>query len=140
MFRFVSQDFKKYALLHKTNMDYHEAMRMLEHRGEVKTAKELFQMIGHMDVDKNHRISFTELCCAYYHKSYEELFTFTDEDARRRALDEAMLAGEEAAKAEEEIEKARKQKELQAQLRAAALERESKLVRYTCSFSCWRLI
>lgn len=42
-------------------------------------------------------------------------------------MEEARIFGEEAAKAELEIEKAQQQKELQAQLRAAALERESKL-------------
>jgi translation initiation factor RLI1 len=103
---------------------------LFEHRGTVKTAKELFEFIKDVDSDKNHRISFVEFCCAYYQKSYDELFTFVDEEQRQRALEEAMRLGEEAKKAEMEIERARKQKELQAQLRAAALERESKLVSF----------
>ncbi len=99
----------------------------LEHRGTVKTATELRTMVGDMDKDKNHLLSFVEWCCAYYGKSYEDLNNFVDEEARERAMEEAMRAGEEAKKAEEEIERAKAQKELQASLRAAALERESKL-------------
>jgi predicted Rossmann-fold nucleotide-binding protein len=101
---------------------------LFEFRGTVKTAKELFEMFKGMDANKNNRISFVELCCAYFNKSYDELFTFVDEEARHRAMEEAARLGEEAKKAEEEIERAKTQKELQAQLRAAALERESKLV------------
>ncbi len=92
------------------------------------TAKELIEWVGVTDRDHNNRITFVEWCCASFQKSYDELFTFVDEAARERALEEAMRFGEEARKAEEEIERAQKQKELQAQLRAAALERESKLV------------
>ena len=48
----------------------------------------------------------------------------------------AMKAGEEAKQAEEAIKRAEQQKELQASLRAAALERESKLVcNIWCEFS-----
>jgi hypothetical protein len=102
-------------------------MMLLEHRGTVKTAKELMEMCGDMDKDKNHRITFVEWCCAMFHKNYDELFNFVDEEARERAMEEAMRFGEEAKQAEEEIARANRQKELQAQLRAAALERESKL-------------
>jgi hypothetical protein len=110
-------------------------MRLLEHRGSVKTAKELMEMVGDMDRDKNLRVSFIEWCCAYYQKSYDELFNFVDEDARRLAVEAAMQFGEAARNAELEIEQAKKRKELQAQLRAAALERESKLVSFTFLFS-----
>lgn len=109
-------------------MDYHEALVLLERRGTVKTAKELMDWVGGVDRDKNNLISFVEWCCAFYNKSYDELFTFVDEEAKQRALEEARIFGEEARKAELEIERAKQQKELQAQLRAAALERESKLV------------
>lgn len=128
-FVFFGQDFTKFDGSNTGELDYHETMRLLEYRGTVKTAKELFDWVGSMDSDHNLRISFVELCCAYYSKSYDELFTFTDEDARQRALEEARHLAEEAKKAEAEIERARQQKEFQAQLRAAAIERESKLVR-----------
>lgn len=103
-------------------------MRLLEHRGSAKTAKELFDMVGDMDRDKNLQVSFIEWCCAFYQKSYDELFNFADEDARRMAIEAAMSFGEAARNAELEIEQANKRKELQAQLRAAAIEREMKLV------------
>ncbi|RYG94732.1 hypothetical protein EON65_57035 [archaeon] len=112
----------------KGMLDYHETMMLLEHRGTVRTAKELMDLVGEMDKDKNLKVSFIELCCALFQKSYDDLFTFVDEEAHARAMEEARVFGEEARKAEEEIERARQAKELQAQLRAAALERESKLV------------
>jgi len=87
-------------------------------------------MVGDMDRDNNLHVTFTEWCCAYYQKSYDELFNFVDEDARRLAFDAAMKFGETARIAELEIERAKQLKELQAQLRAAALERESKLVSF----------
>lgn len=109
------------------------------------TAKELMDWVGATDRDHNNRITFVEWCCACFQKSYDELFTFVDEEARERAMEEAMRFGEEARKAEEEIERAQRQKELQAQLRAAALERESKLVillqrREHCPASCVFLV
>lgn len=124
----ILQDFKRHDLGNKGELDYHEAMMLLEHRGSAMTAKELIDWVGATDRDHNNRITFVEWCCASFQKSYDELFTFVDEEARERAMEEAMRFGEEARKAEEEIERAQRQKELQAQLRAAALERESKLV------------
>jgi hypothetical protein len=103
-------------------------MMFLEHRGNVKTATELRGMVSEMDKNNNHRMSFVEWCCAYYSKSYEELNNFVDEEAREIAMAEAMKAGEEAKAAEEEIAQANARKELQASLRAAAIEKESKLV------------
>lgn len=103
-------------------------MMLLEYRNTVKTATELRAMVADMDKDNNKRLSFLEWCCAHYGKSYDELDNFVDEEARERAMAEAMAAGEEAKRAEEEIERAKQQKELQASLRAAALERESKMV------------
>lgn len=101
---------------------------LLERRGTVKTAKELMDMCNEMDKDKNLHITFIEFCCAIYQKSYDELFTFVDEEARQKAMEDVKIFGEEAKKVEEEIQRAIRAKELQAQLRAAALERESKLV------------
>jgi len=121
------KDFKRHDIGNKGELDYHEAMMMLERRGEVKTAKELMDMVGDMDKNKDHRITFIEWCCALYKKSYDDLFYFVDEEAKQRAMAEAMRFGEEAKAAEEAIARAERQKELQAQLRAAALERESKL-------------
>lgn len=100
----------------------------MERRGSIHSAAELRQMVVDMDKDKNHRISFLELCCAIYHKSWEDLNNFVDENARERAMAAAIRASEEARKAEERIEEARRAEELAAQIRAAALEREASLV------------
>lgn len=121
------QEFKRSDIGGKGELDYHECMMLLERRGTVMTAKELMDMCADMDKDKNLQITFIELLCGLYQKSYDELFNFIDEEARIRAMEDARKFGEEAAAAEEEIERAKKAKELQAQLRAAALERESKL-------------
>lgn len=122
------QEFKKSDIGNKNELDYHECMMLLERRGTVMTAKQLMDMCNEMDKDKNLHITFIELCCGLFQKSYDELFNFVDEEARLRAMEEARQFAEDAKAAEEEIEKARRAKELQAQLRAAALERESKLV------------
>lgn len=107
-------------------------MMLLEHRGEVKTATELRQMVGDMDKDHNHKLSFIEWLCAHFHKNFEDLNNFVDQAARDKAMEEAMKYGEEARAAEEEIQKAAELKEVEAQLRAAQLEEESKLVSLRC--------
>ena len=108
---------------------------MFERRGSIKTARELRQLVMAMDQNSNHRLSLLEWLCAHFGKSYADLNDFVDEEARAKALEEAMNAGEEAKKAEEEIRAAEAKKELQASLRAAALERESKLVSMPVSAS-----
>lgn len=65
------QDFIRHDIGRKGQLDEHEAMMLLEHRGIVKTAKELRAMMSTMDVDKNHRLSFVEWCCAIFERSYE---------------------------------------------------------------------
>ena len=119
--------FKKLDVNNKGELDEHEAMMMFERRGSIKTARELRQLVMVMDQNSNHKLSLLEWLCAHFGKSFADLNDFVDQEARERALVEAMKAGEEAKKAEEEIQRAEAQKELQASLRAAALERESKL-------------
>jgi hypothetical protein len=118
----------------KGELDEHEAMMMFERRGSIKTARELRQLVMAMDQNSNHKLSLLEWLCAHFGKSYADLNDFVDEEARARAMEEAMRAGEEAKRAEEEIARAAQQKELQASLRAAALERESKLVIHLICF------
>lgn len=100
---------------------------LLEHRGMTMTASEIRRSIEEMDSDHNHMIAFVEWCCAYFHKSYEELNDFADEDARATALAAAMKAGEDAKKAEEAIIAAKLAAEEAARVRAEELEAESKL-------------
>lgn len=102
-------------------------MMLLEYRGVVKTGKEIMDLVKSMDQDGNHRINFLEFCCAFYEKSYDGMFIFVDEEARERAMEEVRNLAEEARRAQEQIELAKRQKELQAQIRAEAIERESKL-------------
>lgn len=102
---------------------------MFEKRGSVKTATEIRSIVEAMDINKDHKLNFVEWCCAYFKKDFAELNNFVDETARESAIKEAMIFGAQAKQVEEEIEKARLNKEVQAQLRAAAIERESKLVR-----------
>lgn len=85
-----------------------------------------------MDKDHNHKLSFIEWLCAHFHKNFEDLNNFVDQAARDKAMEEAMKYGEEARAAEEEIQKAAELKEVEAQLRAAQLEEESKLVSLRC--------
>lgn len=79
----VWQEFKKFDLTHTGELDEHEAMMLLEHRGETKTVKELRAMVKDMDADGNHQLSFIELCCAVYDKPYAALNDFADEGARQ---------------------------------------------------------
>eukprot|EP01032_Pedospumella_encystans_P019571 gene19571-22250_t len=125
--RKMYNQFKKLDVTGRGELEEHEAMRMFEKRGSIKTARELRQLVVAMDQNSNHRLSLLEWLCAHFGKSYADLNDFVDEDARARALEEAMKAGEEAKAAEEAIKRAEQQKELQASLRAAALERESKM-------------
>jgi len=104
-----------------------EAAMMFEKRGSVKTATEIRSIVEAMDTNKDHKLNFVEWCCAYFKKDFAELNNFVDETARESAIKEAMIFGKQAKQVEEEIEKARLNKEVQAQLRAAAIERESKL-------------
>ncbi len=92
------------------------------------TATELREFISAMDTDSNKLISFIELSCAMYKKDISELSNFVDEEARQRAINEAMRASQQKREAEEQIKKAQEAQEMAAQIRAAALERESKLV------------
>ena len=132
---FLFQQFKKLDVHGRGELEENEAMMMFERRGSIKTARELRQLVMAMDQNSNHRLSLLEWLCAHFGKSYADLNDFVDEEARAKALEEAMNAGEEAKKAEEEIRAAEAKKELQASLRAAALERESKLVSMPVSAS-----
>jgi len=93
------------------------------------TATELREFVKELDADKNKLISFIELCCGCFKKDIGELNNFVDEEARARALEEAMRASLTKRQAEEEIQRAKEKAERDAAIRAAALERESKLVR-----------
>jgi hypothetical protein len=123
------KDFRRYDFGHKGGLDYYELMLLMEHRGCVMTATEIMGMVGNEYHDSSTRLSFIEWLCAYYLKDFQDMFVYVDEASRQAALAEAMKYTEEARRLEEEIEKARQLREMRASIRAAALERESKLVR-----------
>jgi len=125
----LSQQFVKFDPNLTGEISERTAAMMFEKRGSVKTATEIRSIVEAMNINKDHNLSFVEWCCAYFKKDFAELNNFVDEAARDAAIKEAMKFGMEAKQVEEEIEKAKLNKEVQAQLRAAAIERESKLVR-----------
>lgn len=120
--QFIKADKEK-----KGELDEVTAMQMFERRGSIKRAQELRSLISAMDQNHNNKLSLLEWCCAHFRKPFEELNTFVDEEAKAKAVEEAMKWAKETEEAQKRIEEAEKQKELQAQLRAAAIERESKL-------------
>lgn len=119
---FIQKDSK-----HIGEIDEFSCLYILEHRGMTKTATELRQLVAEMDQDKNKLISFIELCCGIFQKPIGEINNFVDEEARTRAITAAMEASKLKRDAETEIARAKEAAELAAQIRAAAIERESKL-------------
>lgn len=123
----MEKDFIKHNKTGTGELNEHEALRLFEDRGLVKTVREMRDMFVNIDYDGNHMISFIEWCCAWFDKDYEELNDFSDEEARLAALEEAKAAGMEAEKVLGDIEIARKKKEDEAAARALEIENESKL-------------
>jgi hypothetical protein len=120
-------DFKKHDLQKRHLLDEHEAMMLLEHRGETKTVAELRQMVKEFDANNDHLLSFLELFCGLYGKKVEDFNDFATEEERQAALDACRKSAEEAKKAEMEI-LARKAAEEEAALRKAQeIEAESRL-------------
>jgi len=84
-----------------------EAMRLLEHRGETKTVKELRQMFSKLDLDGNHKLSFLELCCAMFNKSWETLHAASGDPDQVDSLKKlASQANDHLARQAEELKKA----------------------------------
>jgi Ca2+-binding EF-hand superfamily protein len=126
------QQFKAADTRGRGELELREAMLMFEKRGSVKTARELRQLVMAMDQNKNKRLSFAEWLCAHFKKSYEEL-DYGEKAVRRKAMEEAKKAKEEADRLAESIKQAAQQREHHASLRAAALEREAQAVRIQSS-------
>lgn len=126
----VNEEYKlflKFDISKTGELDEHEALMLLEHRGCARTAVELRALLVEIDKDQSHSLSFLEYCCFWFKRSYDDLNDFADEEARARAMAEAMAAGEKAKQAEEAIEAARVAEEQKALQRAAEIEAESKL-------------
>jgi hypothetical protein len=121
------KSFTAHNLTKSGELDEHEAMMLLEHRGCAKTAVELRALLTDIDKDQSHSVNFLEWLCFWFKKSYDDLNDFVDEDARDRAYAEAAAAGEAAQIAQEKIEAAKLAEEEAARKRAEEIEAESKL-------------
>lgn len=121
------KSFTDHNLIKTGELDEHEAMMLLEHRGCAKTAVELRALLADIDKDKSHSVNFLEWLCFWFKKSYDDLNDFVDEEARERAYAEARAAGEAAQRAQEAIEAAKLAEEEAARKRAEEIEAESKL-------------
>lgn len=115
--------------------DYHEtgeleedqAMMLLEHRGETKTALELRAMVRAMDKNNDHKLNFLEWACCRFQKSWEELHTFADEATRAAAMAQMAEARAAAEAVQQEMAEAKRRQDEAAAQRAAELEAEAKL-------------
>jgi hypothetical protein len=130
------KEFKRFDMNGDGELEENNAMRLLESRGETKTAAELRAMLAEMDKNNNHKLSFLEWCCALYNKSFDETNNFVNEDELAKAMDEIRIASERAAQVEAAIRKAKEDEEAAAARRAEELERESKLVDIESSNFC----
>lgn len=122
-------EFIKFDVGKKGELEENEAMMLLEYRGETKTFRELRAMVAEMDIDNNHKLSFLEYSCALYKKDYASLNDFVDEDARQAALAQVKAANEARLRVEAEMVAAKEREEEAARQKAEELEAESKLVR-----------
>ena len=121
------KEFLKHDLKKEGQLDEHEALMLLEHRGMAHTATELRTLLAEIDKNNDRMVNFLEWCCFFYKKDWEELNCFVDEAAREAALAEAKIAGLKAKAAEAAIAEAKRLEEVKAQKRAAELEAEAKL-------------
>jgi len=105
----LMDQFQKFAKPNLGELEEDEAMRLLEARGNVKSFKELRQMVSDIDVDKNRKLSFLEWACAIYSKSWDVLWTPSidpEEIAKAEKLQQEAIAYEAKQKAlAEEAEK-----------------------------------
>lgn len=121
------EEFLKFDHKGTGELEENEAMMLLEHRGETKTALELRDMVREMDKNQDHKLNFLEWACCRYAKSWEELHSFADEAARQAAMEQMSRARAAAEAAQAEIEAAKRREEEAAAKRAAELEAEAKL-------------
>lgn len=121
------EGFLKHDVTKTGELDEHEALMYLEHRGLAQTATEFRTLMSTIDKNKDRSVNFLEWCCFIYKKDWEELNFFVDEEAKAAALAEAMAFGLKAQAAEAAIAEAKRLEEEKAQKRAVELEEEAKL-------------
>lgn len=121
------EEFLRFDLNQCGELEEDQAMMLLEHRGETKTALELREMVREMDKNRDHKLNFLEWACCRYRKSWEELHTFADENARQAALTQMAAARAQAERVQAEMAEVKRREEEAAARRAAELEAEAKL-------------
>jgi hypothetical protein len=124
----VVQDFYLFDRDKKGSLTEAEALRLLEHNGLPKTAIELRELVP-CEADGTRKITFLDICCVFFEKSFDELNNFSDEASREIALKEARELEMVAIEAENQIKRAKLLEEEAARLRAEEIEKESLLVR-----------
>jgi len=79
---------------HQTGeLEEDEALRLLEFRGETKTATELRKMVAGIDMDKNRKLAYLELCCSVFGKSWQTLHSPSGDPAQLTALHSLVCKG-----------------------------------------------
>ena len=72
----LCQEFKSFDTFGKGELDDHQAMRMLESRGQAHSLHEIRELVKEMKMDETtKKLSFLEWACAVFKKSWEELHT-----------------------------------------------------------------
>jgi hypothetical protein len=122
-------DFDRFDRSKKGWIDEIEAMMLLEHKGNSKSAVELRLMTSVLGEEKEgHRIlNFLEICCLFYNIDWDSLQIYVDEDARAKALIASKAAMEASEIAKAKIIQAKEEEEAAEIARAKELELEMKL-------------
>ena len=121
------KEFKKHDLQKRNLLDEHEALMLFEHRGMTKTAAELRKMVAEFDANKDHLLSFLELCCGLYGKKIEDFNDFATEEERAAAIEAIKKSAEVAKGVEMEMEAKRQREEEAARKKAEEIEAEKQL-------------
>lgn len=122
-------DFDRFDRAKKGWINEVEAMMLLEHKGNSKTAVELRLMTSVLGEEKegNRILNFLEVCCLFYSVDWDSLNMFVDEDARAKALIASKAAMEANDIAKAKIIQAKEDEEAAELARARELESEMKL-------------
>ena len=123
-------DFSRLDKMNTGTVNEIHAMMLMDARGVSKSAFELRLITSQYGEEKTEGrlFSFLEICCAVYETDWDDLNNFVDEAARDRALSLSRVAAHEIEIAAAKISDAKREEEKAAELRAAAIEKESRLV------------
>eukprot|EP00596_Hydrurales_sp_CCMP1899_P002632 CAMPEP_0119035146 /NCGR_PEP_ID=MMETSP1177-20130426/2105_1 /TAXON_ID=2985 /ORGANISM="Ochromonas sp, Strain CCMP1899" /LENGTH=260 /DNA_ID=CAMNT_0006993087 /DNA_START=94 /DNA_END=873 /DNA_ORIENTATION=+ len=122
-------DFDRFDRAKKGRINEVEAMMLLEHKGNSKSAVELRLMTSDLGEEKegNRTLNFLEVCCLFHNIDWNSLNVFVDEDARAKALIASKAAIEASEIAKAKILQAKEEEEALELAKAKELEVEMKL-------------